>query len=213
MFGIIICSGTINDYSFYEKYYKNNSPSLVICVDGGAHHARRMGLKVDVLLGDFDSISSEDYNYFVEAGSRILKFPEAKDETDTELAVEYAINKGCKTILIFGGLGTRVDHSLANIFLLKMMLDRDVKGCIVDEYNEIFLIDKKCSLQKEENTKVSLIPITDRVEGIYTKGLLYKLEDATLGFGPSRGISNEFLEDNAEVYIKKGLLLVIKARD
>lgn len=213
MVGIIICSGTINDYSFYKRYFEPASPSLIVCVDGGARHARNMGLNIDVLLGDFDSISNDDYNFFVESGAEVLKFSELKDETDTELAVEYAIKKGCKSIIIFGGLGTRMDHSLANIFLLKKMLDRGVQGYIVNENNEITLINKQCILEKEENTKVTLLPFTETVEGISTKGLLYELKDAILEVGPSRGISNEFTKDKAEISIKKGLLLVIKARD
>lgn len=213
MIGIIICSGSIKDYTYYKKYFECSSPMLVVGVDGGAYHARQMGIKVDVLMGDLDSISEEDYNYYVDAGTKIIKYPEAKDETDTELAVEYAIDKGCTYIYIIGGFGSRIDHSLANIFLLKKMVERGVEGYVVNENNEITLINKNCKLLKEENTKVTLLPLTEKVEGITTKGLLYPLENATLEIGPSRGLSNEFIENIAEVSIKKGLLLVIKARD
>ncbi|HHW32206.1 MAG TPA: thiamine diphosphokinase [Clostridiaceae bacterium] len=213
MTGIVICSGTIKDYTYYQKYFESTSSMLVISVDGGAHHARQLGFKVDVLLGDFDSISMEDYRFYENAGVKIIRYPQAKDETDTQLAVNYAIDNGCTSIYILGGFGNRLDHSLANIFLLKKMTDRGVKGYIIDENNEITLIDKFIRLNKQENTKVTLLPLTEKVEGITTKGLLYPLENATLEIGPSRGLSNEFIEDVAEVSIKKGLLLVIKARD
>jgi thiamine pyrophosphokinase len=211
MLGVIICNGEIRDYGYYKKYL--NRAEIIICADGGAVHARRFDIKPHVLLGDFDSISKEDFDYFKNIGVKIEKFPVEKDQTDTEIAVDYAIGKGCKSIIILGGIGYRLDHSLSNIFLLKKMLDRGVSGKIVDEYNEIILISDRIKLQKEENLKITLLALGEKVEGVTTRGLSYPLDDATLEQGSTWGVSNEFADEFAEVLIKNGLLLVIKSSD
>ena len=214
--GLIICSGKIEDYSFYSDYVKK--ADIIICVDGGAYHARKMEVTPHLLLGDFDSIQNEDYNYFKNAGVDIKQFAEEKDETDTELAVEYAISMGCLKIAVIGGIGTRFDHTLANIFLLKKMLDKGVEGWIINEYNKITLINDSIKIKKDQGIKVSLLPLSDIVYGVNTSGLYYPLHNAKMEIGPTRGISNEFDcvkhdNDYAEVSIKVGLLLVVLAKD
>lgn len=211
MTAIIVCNGSIEDYTFYKTYFEK--AELVICVDGGAAHIRNFGIKPDVLMGDFDSISLEDYEYFSGTGVEIFKFPVEKDMTDTELAVEYAIDRGFQSIVIIGGLGTRFDHSLSNIFLLKRMLDKGVHGTVVNEYNLISLVNRSIQLQREKGTKVTLLPFTEKVVGVTTKGLYYPLDNATIDIGSTWGVSNEFISETAEVTLREGLLLVIKARD
>lgn len=211
MTGIIVANGSIEDYSFYKKYF--DKKHLVIGVDGGAFHLKKIGIKPDILLGDFDSILKEDYENYCKAGVEILKYPEKKDATDTEIAIDEGIKRGCSQIILIGVTGSRLDHSLSNIFSLKKILDKGIKGMIVDKYNEIYLIKDKINIKYEKGYKLSLLPVTDKVEGITTKGLYYKLTDATIGLGSSFGVSNEFIDDSAEVSISKGLLMVIKSRD
>lgn len=213
---LIICSGRIEDYNFYNSYIKQ--VDFIICVDGGAFHARQMGIRPDLLLGDFDSIKTDDYEYFFDLGVNINKYPHEKDETDTELAVEHAISMGSSKIIIIGGIGTRFDHTLANIFLLKNMIEKDVEGWIIDEHNKITLINDKISIKKEGGVKVSLLPLSDNVYGINTSGLYYPLNNSNMKIGPTRGTSNEFeyTEDTsnyAKISINHGLLLVILAQD
>jgi thiamine pyrophosphokinase len=211
MKALIVCNGEIKNYCFYKKYF--DSSKLIICVDGAAYHLKKFGIRPHVLIGDFDSITCEQYNYFKNQGVEIKKFPIEKDEIDTELAVEYAIDAGCNEIILIGAIGSRFDHTLANIFLLKKMVDKGVRGWIINENNQITLIKDNIILEKENNEKISLIPFSEKVEGVTTKRLYYPLDNATLETGPTRGISNEFTDDTAEVSIKRGLLLVIKARD
>jgi thiamine pyrophosphokinase len=208
---VIVCNGNISDYKYYNKYLEK--ADFVICVDGGAKHIRKFGIKPDLLLGDFDSICKEDFNFFRDEGVEIAQFPREKDMTDTELAVELAITRGFASIIIIGGLGTRMDHSMANIFILRKILNMGAYGLIADEYNEIIIIKEKIQIHREKDIKVTLLPITDRVEGVTTKGLYYPLKDATLEMGSSLGVSNEFDCETAEVTIKSGLLIVIKSRD
>lgn len=211
MRAIIVCNGSMEDYSFYKNLFE--ATELVICADGGAYHLKRLGVVPDILLGDFDSIRSEDLEYFRENGVQIIKYPKEKDMTDTELAVEYAIEKGCSEVVIIGGLGTRLDHSLSNVFLLKKMLDCGVKGTIINETNEITIINRTIKLRREPGYKVTLLPLTESVEGVTTKGLYYPLKGAKIDLGSTWGVSNEFEGETAEITIDKGLMLVIKSRD
>ena len=211
MKGVIVCSGSISDYTYLHKYFDN--ADLVICADGGARHLRNFGIMPDILVGDLDSISHSDYESLKDAGIEIIKFPVQKDMTDAQLAVELAIQKGCKTVVMIGALGSRLDHSISNVNLLKRLLDADVKGIIANEHNEAVLINSNICLKKEDGIKVSLLPLTTYVSGVTTKGLYYPLEDATLEIGSTWGVSNEFSDDTASVSITDGLLLVIKSRD
>jgi thiamine pyrophosphokinase len=96
---------------------------------------------------------------------------------------------------------------------LKKLLDVGIKGKIIDEHNEIVLINDSISLEREEGVRLSLVPLTEKVTGVTTKGLRYPLENATMEISSTLGVSNEFKEDTATVSITGGLLLVIKSRD
>ncbi|MDP4180195.1 MAG: thiamine diphosphokinase [Bacillota bacterium] len=209
MKAVIVSSGSISNYDYPKKYLVGTD--ILIGVDGGAKHLRKMNVMPDILIGDFDSAAGEDLEYFMNAGVMAIQYPPEKDMTDTELAIDYAIDKGCTSIVLLGCLGTRIDHSLANVFLLKKMLYNNVNGLIANEQNEVMLIKDKIILKSEENSYITLLALSDKVEGVSTKGLLYPLDNADLELGSSWGVSNEFIEDIAEISIKKGLLLVIKS--
>lgn len=208
---VIVCSGTINDYEYLKKYFEG--AKLVISVDGGALHLRRFGIKPGLLVGDFDSITPECLKEYESQNVEIIKFPEKKDMTDTEIAVEIALERGSTNIVFLGAMGTRLDHSLSNIFHLKKLYDNNVTGLLADERNEITLIDSNIKLDRAEGMKVTLLPLSTVVRGVTTKGLMYPLFNATMSLGSSWGVSNEFDGDTAEVAIAEGLLLVVKSRD
>ena len=140
-------------------------------------------------------------------------FPSEKDMTDSEIAIWRAVSLGCTELVIMGAVGSRVDHSIANVYILKKLLDKGVNATIVNENNEVVLIKDKIEIAKEDGYHLSLIPITGKVDGITTKGLKYSLNNGELELGKSLGVSNEFLKDVAQINIKNGLLLVIKSRD
>jgi len=211
MKAVIICNGNMDNYIYYNKYLEG--AGLIICADGGAAHARKLGIIPHILMGDFDSINKDDYRYFEDKGVAIKTFPAEKDMTDAELAVSLALEKGCSEIVLIGAAGSRLDHSLANILLLKTMLDRGVKGYIANETNEITLIRDKIELDREEGVRITLLPLSERVEGVTTRGLHYPLVNATMPMGTTWGVSNEFSEDRAEVTLSKGVLIVIKSRE
>lgn len=211
MTGVIICGGTIRDYDYMAKYLEG--ADLVIAVDSGAKHLDGLKAVPDILTGDFDSIVQADYDCLIASGVETLRFPVEKDKTDSQLAVELALERGCNKVVLLGALGTRLDHSFSNICLLKKLIERGVKGIIADEYNEVWLTDSTITIGREAGTKLSLLPLSASVKGVTTKGLYYPLKDATLETGSSWGVSNEFVNETADVSITDGLLLVIKSRD
>ncbi len=211
MQAVIICGGSVTDYDRCRKILSQDA--FIICADDGARHLRKINILPDLLLGDFDSIGAEDLAYYGEKGIEIIKYPVEKDKTDSEIAVDYALERGFKNLVILGATGSRLDHTLSNIFLLKKILDSGGTGCIINENNEIYLISDSIRLKKEERCNVTLLAITKKVTGVTTKGLYYQLQDAEIYMGSSFGVSNVFTDEYAEVSIKSGLLLVIKSRD
>ena len=211
MTAVIICGGKIQHYEYLKKYFRD--APFIISADSGARHCRSFGVIPDLLVGDFDSISEADYGGLKAAGTQIQRFPIEKDMTDSELAVKIAIEKGCNKIILLGAIGTRLDHSLSNLFLLKKLLDEGVEGVVADENNEVTLIKDRILLDREEGTNITLLPLAGSAKGVTTKGLYYPLTNATLEVGSSWGVSNLFSEDKAQVTVKEGYLLVIKARD
>lgn len=208
MTAAIISHGEIEDLEFHKGIVEECD--LVICADGGVIYAKKMGIAPDVIVGDFDSCDIEFVRSF--EGAEIIKFPSEKDKTDTELAVDYAIERGQKHILLLGSTGSRLDHTLANIGLLKTMLDRGVKGEIVNEKNRAFIVEERAKLRAKGHY-ISLIPFAGDVSGITLRGFKYPLRDGTLRMGSSLGISNELVEEEGEIIVKKGFLLVVVARD
>ncbi len=211
MKAVLVCNGFICDYNEIKKYI--SSDAYIISVDGGAEHLRKMNITPNILIGDFDSANSQDLNYFIDQGIETYKFPIEKDMTDSELAIEKALEAGADEILLIGATGSRIDHSFANVLLLKKCLDIGIKACIIDDNNQIYIFNSTFSLQKQDGYKLSLIPISEKVTGVTTEGLKYKLENATMLLGTSWGISNEFLEDYITVTINEGVLLVCVSRD
>jgi thiamine pyrophosphokinase len=208
---VIICGGDITDYGYMSKYLKE--AGLVISADSGARHCEGLRVSPDVLAGDFDSILCKDYNGMAEAGTEIARFPAEKDMTDSELAVEIALQRGCKKIVLLGATGSRLDHSISNIFLLKKLTDLNVEGLLANEKNEVRLIKGCMELERDEWPYVTLLPFAGDAVGVTIKGFYYPLENATLKTGSSWGVSNRITEAKGRIDVREGYLLVIKSKD
>lgn len=204
MRAVIFAGGEIKDYAYAKSRVKPND--MLIAADSGFEHILKLNLEADTVIGDMDSVKSEI------SGKEIIRLEVMKDETDTEAAVMLALKRGADEILILGATGSRIDHSLANILLLKKLNDLNVKASIADENNEIFYLDKSVELGGNKGDTVSIIPVSD-LEGITTEGLFYPLRDEVLYMGSSRGVSNVMLGDKCCVTVKNGSGFVIKSRD
>jgi thiamine pyrophosphokinase len=185
---------------------------LVICADGGLRAARRLGVRPDVAIGDFDSASRAMVGWARSAGALIITHPVEKDKTDAELALNYALKQGAREIEFFGALGGRLDHLLANIGLLHAAEPR-ARLRIVDGKTEAFLARPRTELGAKRGDLVSLLSLSRMSSGITTKGLKYPLRNATLREGSSLGISNEVVSLPASVTVGTGRLLVVVTRN
>ena len=204
MRAVIICGGTITDYRYIKAQIKDGD--LIICADSGYDHAVNMGIKASIVVGDFDSIST------IPADIQTIQYPARKDQTDSEIAVEYARKMGVKDFLLIAATGTRLDHTLTNILLLKDCLAHGENALIVEEHNKIMITDSMMHLQESAGSIVSLIPLS-KCHGVTTENLEYPLQDATLYMGKGRGVSNIMTDNNACVSVRSGSLLIIIAKD
>ena len=185
---------------------------VLIAADGGLHHLQALGLNPHVLIGDFDSISEDEIEVVRSAGATVLSYPPEKDETDLELAISYAIDQGCTSLRIIAALGGRLDHTLANLFLLEMPGLKDLDVRLDDGHEEIFIIRHSVTIYGQIGDTVSLLALEKCARGVYTQGLKYPLREETLCPHLSRGISNEMIEDKAYVSLHSGRLLCIHTR-
>lgn len=212
---LIIAGGEI-DKKFLEKYDKDLLEQNIIAVDKGLEVLNQLKILPNHIVGDFDSVSKEILEYY-ENNSQITfhPFDSEKDDTDTALAVQLAIALKSTNITIIGALGKRMDHTLANIHILKYALDAKIPCQIIDSHNKIYLIKNSYTLYKNTiyGKYVSLIPLTSKVEGITLKGFKYPLVQYCLPVGVSLGISNEIVEEVATIELKKGILVVVESKD
>lgn len=186
----------------------------VIGADRGAYFLVRHGIRPHLSLGDFDSVHPDELEA-VRSGSESFEAcdPIDKNDTDTELAFAHALRMKPREMILFGGLGSRFDHSLANVHLLYKALAQGVLCKIIDSHNQIMLTDRDLTLQKGRYANVSLLPLSKRVTGITLEGFAYPLQKATLQIGDSLGISNILLQTTGSIRIDSGLLLVIQSND
>lgn len=182
---------------------------LVVCADGGLRPMRALGITPQVAVGDFDSASRSLLAWARKRGILLLTHPREKDETDTELAIQYALRVGATTIDLVGVLGGRLDHTLANIGLLVALARKHRRAHIVHGDTEVFLATPRASIPGRVGDRVSLIPLSARVTGVSTHGLKYPLADSTLRMDATRGISNEITAPSAHVRTRRGWLLVL----
>lgn len=187
---------------------------ILIGADRGAFFLVEHGFQPDLALGDFDSVSEHELERIRQNSKTFLSFdPVMKDWTDTELAMNRALEMCPSEIRLFGAIGTRFDHSLANLHLLYKCVQQGIPCTIVDENNDIRLIDQETVIVKGRFSHISLLPFTHQVTGITLEGFRYPLHKATLTSGHSLGISNVLLGERARIIIETGLLLVIQSID
>lgn len=207
---LIFANGEITDLQRARTLIK--AGDLIIAADGGSQYLQKMDLLPDVLIGDLDSTSPEFINIVMKAGKQVQKYPVAKDATDLEIAIEYAISLQPQKIIIVGGLGGRVDHLLANVMLLQRYHKENIVIILDDGTVNVQLIEEKLVIHGAPGDLVSLVPLSDRVAGIVTEYLEFPLRSETIVMGESRGVSNVMLADIAHVSIISGVLLCIHIR-
>ena len=191
------------------KLIGNENPDFVICADGGYDHAQAAGIVPDYLIGDFDSLRGR-----IQSGIEIITFPSEKDDTDTGLCLQTALDMGYQDILILGGIGGRFDHAMANIQLMAGIADKVERIAMADNKNYCTILkDGTLKLPKKSGQHVSLLSLSDTSTGVSISGVKYPLVDHTLTRTFPLGVSNEYEDDFATIRVKNGTLLVALSED
>lgn len=212
----IIVSGGDIDFDFALSFLNEKAYSFLIGADRGIHFLRKAGKIPTHIVGDFDSSTEGDLEYFKEnVQVPVYTYPSEKDETDTQIAVELAIELKSDEIYILGGTGSRVDHLLSNIRVLAIPERKGIPCFLADPWNRIRVIDKPLILSRQEliGQYVSLFALGGQVEGLTLTGFKYPLVDYELTGDNPMGVSNEIKGEKAEIFFRKGLLVVAESRD
>ncbi|MCX8094592.1 MAG: thiamine diphosphokinase [Caldisericia bacterium] len=198
---IIVLNGNLSkDLEAYKKRLNDNT--LIISCNGGYFNSVKLNIKPDLIIGDLDSINHIKFE-------NKITFPKEKDKSDSELAVDYLIERGFKEIEFWGAIGDRIDHTLFNISLLVKIYKEGCRGLIFHPPFYIFLIDKSYKFQKKEKGIISFYPITFEIKNLKIKNFKYELNGKNINLGSSETLSNEFIGKEGEVYFDYGLILVI----
>jgi thiamine pyrophosphokinase len=179
--------------------------NIVICADGGANTALKLGITPDAIVGDLDSIHAEALVKF----RRVPVHEDRGDETtDLEKAILWAIKAKFVHITVAGATGKRVDHSVGNLGVLaKFYPDAIIR--FVDDLGEISYVGHDLTIETNKGAVISLIPLS-RCEGIVTEGLRYAMEGESLELGVREGTSNVVVKSPVRIKVKKGHLLLYK---
>ncbi|MFO7171397.1 MAG: thiamine diphosphokinase [Bacillota bacterium] len=211
---VIVSAGRVTDPERLRARLRPRPDDRVIAADGGLALALAMGLRPERVVGDFDSLPGERWPEVERLGAEVVRVPREKDETDTELAIRTALAWGCTEIVLVGGVGSRLDHSLANLFMLAS-LPPGVRGMLLDEQNEIHFLrsGEEVRLPARPGAYLSLVPLTPEVTGVEAAGVRWPLQGARLIWSASLGVSNEFTAPEARVRVGSGCLAVVVAEE
>ena len=198
---LIAGGGRIDNLSWLKKTAEECD--YIIAADKGYKTLKKADVEIDIAIGDFDSLG------YVPEDVIVKKLKAEKDDTDTMTAVMYALDKGAEEILILGGTGGRLDHTVANLQTLSFIAYHGALGKLIDETNEIMgLIPGEYKFQNRAGYSLSTFSMTDEVTGLCENGVKYPLDNAVLTNKFPLGVSNEIVEDFAVISFKSGILFV-----
>lgn len=213
---VVIISGGHIDDAFAVVWLEKNKYDLMIAADSGMNFLHRNGIVPNIIAGDFDSAKEESVAYFQGLNDvQVMKLNPIKDDTDTEFVIREAIRRGAKEITVLGATGTRLDHVLANVYLLGIGLEEGISIQLVDKHNRIRMINSSLEIGRDEQfgDYVSVLPVKGDAKGVNLEGMKYPLYDANIKCFSSLGVSNEIIDEVAKISVKQGVLLVIESRD
>lgn len=207
---IVLSNGEVNELAVVRQRVRDWGEVLVVAADNGVRFAGPLGLFPDVILGDMDSLDPDLRALFDKEPVTVIQVPAEKDETDLELALLNAVNRGAEQIAVVGAVGGRLDMTLSNVLLLTHPALWEVRVELWAADQTLWAIRPPGSdVFGEAGDTLSLIPIGGDARGVTTDNLKYPLNGETLAFGPARGISNVLTAGQARVDVDDGLLLAV----
>lgn len=185
---------------------------LVVAADAGLRAAEACGVTPDLLIGDFDSLGGEPPH---SDRTELIRLPAEKDETDTQAALRIALSRGAAELVLVGGVGGRIDHTLSNLSLLEQLHARHVPAVLTDGKCRVrFLRDSGVILLRDPNFRYfSILPVDPKLRGVSLDGCKYPLKNATILRTNPYAVSNEIAGNCALVEIRHGAAFVIESSD
>lgn len=218
---ILIVAGGKLALSFAGEYCRTLSVDKVFAVDKGLEYTDALKLVPDLILGDFDTVDSGILSRYEKMGSAGLveRYPKKKDASDMELALWRAKEAGADQVTMLAATGSRLDHVVTNMNLLLLAEKAGIECYMVDETNRIQLLSasmRKCvriSREKQYGTYLSVIPMSETVEGFTITGVAYPLDHVVLSQGNSLTVSNQITSENACISLERGSVWIMESRD
>ena len=210
MRAIIFANGDASDPEIVRHW--TAQADLIIAADGGTRHALSVGVMPHVVIGDLDSLAEADRAQLDRSGVQFIVYPTHKDYTDLELALRYAQKQHATEIVIFSALGGRWDQALANLMLLTLPELARISTLMVDHHLSIQVIRDHAEIAGRAGDTLSLIALKGDAHGVTIEGCEYPLNDATLPFGATLGISNVLTQGTAKITLKQGQILALHTR-
>ena len=191
-----------------SEIYKKQAGDYIICADGGMDIAKKNSITPDISIGDLDSTEN------LKADSSFIKFPKEKDDTDTMLCLRHGLEQGYKEFVIIGGIGGRLDHTIANLQTLAFAKKMGAKASLHSKnaYCKLITDGESAEIKKQDDFYLSLFSYSEKCEGVSVSGTKYELKDGSLENSFPLGVSNEFASNTATISIKKGTLLIVLSR-
>lgn len=187
---------------------------LCVAVDGGYLYCKMLGIVPDLIVGDMDSIDEKILEEIREikktSPDKVIILNSEKDDTDTIAALKIGLKKGFKMFRIYGAMGGRIEHTIANIQCLRYLKNHGAKAYIMDAFVMMTVIENETAdFNPSMEGYMSLFALSDRAEGVTITGMKYPLDKATVQSDYPIGISNEFIGQEGHVTVENGMLLLI----
>ncbi len=203
---LILCNGSYGEPSWYR--WQHSAYEGIICTDGAARMACRLGIVPGLVVGDMDSIDAGDRRKLERAGSQFLVFPPEKDLSDTQIAFDLVREQGATSVTVWGGTGSRLDHTLSTVLNAFRLVHSGIDVRFASPDLTIHLVRKSLALEGEPGDTVSLIVLGDAARGVTLHGLYYPLNNATLEGTWQCGVSNIMTSTRALVEVAAGNVAV-----
>lgn len=204
---VILANGDYGNIDSYKWLLKETD--IILCADGGANYAYKMGITPAYIVGDMDSIHPPVVDYYKEQGVEFRRYPQRKDFTDTQLILALAEELNASEIVFLGSLGKRLDHTLSNLYCGGELA---LKGKKVWHYTAnyaAYLVNKGITISGQVGDIVSVLALTDEAQGVYEEGFEYPLKNVILKKWNPYAISNVLAKNEGVIRVGEGLLLVI----
>ena len=195
----------------YHQYIEERPEEgdMVISADAGYRNAKQMGIHTNILIGDFDSLGD-----IPEDVDEVMQLPPEKDLTDTQIAVETAIDRGADEVIIVGSTSGRFDHALSIMAILEKYYEKRIPMCLVNGQNRVrFIRNSGFIVVRSRYKYFSVIAADEKVKGVSIEGAKYPLVNKTLLRNHQYAISNEIMKNAALINVKKGGIFIIESRD